>query len=48
MQTVNFTRKQYDEIANLAKTDCNGNFSKAVRRKLGEKPERTDVALRLS
>jgi len=47
MQTVNLTRKQYDEIANLAKKDCNGNFSKAIRIKLGEEPERTDVAVRL-
>jgi len=39
MQTVNLTRKQYDEIADLAKEDCNGNFSKALRIKLGEKPE---------
>jgi len=48
MQTVNLTREQYDEIANLAKKDCNGNFSKALRIKLGERPERNDIVLRLN
>jgi len=46
MQTVNLTRKQYDEIANLAKEDCNGNFSKAIRIKLGEKPEPREFQIR--
>ena len=48
MHTVNFTREQYNQLADLAKADCKGNFSKAVRIKLGEKPERTDIVLRLS
>jgi len=45
MQTVNLTRKQYDEIANLAKTDCDGNFSKALRIKLGEEPEKEEFRI---
>lgn len=46
-QTVNFPREMYDEIADLAKQKCKGNFSKALRIKIGEKPERSDVILRL-
>lgn len=48
MHTVNFTREQYDEIDDLAKKDCNGNFSKALRIKLGEKPERHSILEGLS
>lgn len=45
---VNFTRELYDEIEDLAQKDYKGNFSQAMRIKLGEKPERKDVVLRLS
>ena len=43
---VNFTRELYDEIEDLAQKEYKGNFSQAMRIKLGEKPERKDVVLR--
>ena len=43
---VNFTRKLYDEIEDLAQKEYKGNFSQAMRIKLGEKPERDDIVLR--
>jgi len=46
MKSVNFTRDLYDEIEDFAQKECNGNFSQALRRKLGEKPERDDIVLR--
>jgi len=45
---VNFTRELYDEIEDLAQKKYKGNFSQAMRIKLGEKPESDDVVLRLS
>jgi len=33
------TQEQFKELNKIAESMCNGNFSQALRRKLGEKPE---------
>jgi len=33
------TQEQFKELNKIAESTCNGNFSQALRRKLGEKPE---------
>jgi len=45
LKTVALSIEQFAEIDKLAQTDCNGNFSQALRIKLGEKPERRPFQL---
>jgi len=46
-KTVALSIKQFTEIDELAIREFQGNFSKALRIKLGEKPERSDIVMRL-
>jgi len=41
------TKKQFAELNEIAKQKFKGNFSQALRIKLGEESEKNDVVLRL-
>jgi len=43
-KNVALSKKQINDLENLAKTKFNGNFSEALRYTLGDKPETFSIA----